>query len=45
MTDQERLIAMNNEVERLYREGRDHDARVLERRADALARRIWRGAA
>ena len=44
MTDRDRLRTMNEKIERLYREGEDHEARKLEQRADALARRIFRGA-
>jgi hypothetical protein len=38
-----RLDAMNAEIERLYREGRDDEARKVEQRANALARRMVRG--
>lgn len=37
-----RLEAMNVEIERLYKEGRDFEAHNLEARADALARRMFR---
>lgn len=37
-----RLDAMNDEIEQLYKDGRDLDARNLESRADALARRMFR---
>lgn len=41
MTDRDRLDQMNTDIERLYKEGRDHQAHVLEERANALARRMF----
>lgn len=40
--DRALLERMNTDIERLYKEGRDHQAHVLEERANTLARRMMR---